>query len=276
MSEMARGSGAPPSLLLPLLLLGQLCGAAAQCQCPDGSAPRSTMPPCSGGPPTGAGCPSPGAPGGGGGVNSYPSSYSTPAGCSLLGDVGRTSVPGSDARSGDTFPVGENIYGPFEAGFASQQDSRLESLGCAQGSLGHVAGGIDTQTAEQMVAAQCSITLPRCGDGSPNAASCPSSTTYISLLDECGGHTNDYHFHERLDCLYSHTQGSGHSTRVGFAMDGTTGLYGKWESFATSTRPALDACGGHFGVTPDSSGASVYHHHVQVRAWTSPPHAGDT
>jgi hypothetical protein len=38
--------------------------------------------------------------------------------------------------------------------------------------------GIDTQTAEQMIAHQCGVTLPR-GAGS----------NYISLLDECGGHT---------------------------------------------------------------------------------------
>ena len=25
----------------------------------------------------------------------------------------------------------------------------------------------------------------------------------------------------------------------------------------------LDACGGHFGITPDSAGSSVYHNHVQ-------------
>ena len=54
-----------------------------------------------------------------------------------------------------------------------------------------MAGGIDTYTAEQMVAHQCSVTLPRIeGDA------------YISLIDECGGHTNEYHFHERLKCLY--------------------------------------------------------------------------
>ena len=40
---------------------------------------------------------------------------------------------------------------------------------------------------------------------------------------------------------------------------------GKWE--ATSTLPELDACGGHFGYTPESPSTLVYHYHVQA----SPP-----
>ena len=168
-----------------------------------------------------------------------------------------TTVTGADARSGKSFPIGENVYGPFEAGFGAQQNNILEALGCADGSDGHVVGGIDTATAEQMVAHQCQITLPRIvGDD------------YISLLDECGGHTNEYHFHERMSCLYD-ANTAGHSTRIGTALD-QKGLYGKWESqptnpsdLSTGTLPALDACGGHLGVTPESSEAVVYHYHVQ-------------
>ena len=44
--------------------------------------------------------------------------------------------------------------------------------------------------------------------------------------------------------------------------DGTF-IYGKWEDYSNNILPALDACGAHFGVTPDSNGASIYHHHVQ-------------
>ena len=44
-------------------------------------------------------------------------------------------------------------------------------------------------------------------------------------------------------------------------------IYGKWETYDTSvedgTYPQLDACGGHFGKTPDSNGERVYHYHVQ-------------
>jgi hypothetical protein len=168
-----------------------------------------------------------------------------------LGTVGYTTVAGVDP-SGTTLPVGEDIYGPFEAGFTSTQNNILEALGCADGNDGHVVGGIDTFMAEQMVAHQCGITLPRF-DGA----------NYVSLLDQCGGHTREYHFHERLSCLFS---ASGvHSTQVGKAPDGTP-LYGKWEDADNQVLPQLDACGGHFGVTPDSNGEEVYHYHVQDAA----------
>lgn len=102
-----------------------------------------------------------------------------------------------------------------------------------------------------MVAYQCGITLPRYENGK-----------YVSLLDECGGHAG-YHFHERLKCLYSAT--GAHSDKVGEATDGTP-LYGKWEDADKKALPELDACGGHYGVTPDSNGDVVYHYHVQDAA----------
>lgn len=40
-------------------------------------------------------------------------------------------------------------------------------------------------------------------------------------------------------------------------------LYGKWEDYDSRELPLLDACGGHFGATPDSALAEVYHYHVQ-------------
>lgn len=199
-------------------------------------------------------CPS-GPPGGGGGAggtggSSAPTSTSAHA-AALLGNVGKTTATGTDARTNKSFTVGQDLYGPFEAGFGSQQDSILQSLGCSTGSLGYVAGGIDTQTAEQMVAKGCGITLPRV-----------SGNQYVSLLDECGGHTQ-YHFHERLSCLYNGSA-PGHSTKVA-ATTGNQSLYGKWE--ATATLPKLDACGAHYGRTPESPSADVYHYHVQ----DSPP-----
>jgi len=168
----------------------------------------------------------------------------------MLGDVALTTASGTNARTGTTFSPGENIYGPFEAGFSSRQDFILEGLGCAQGSLGYVDGGIDTLTAEKMVAHQCSITLPRI-----------EGNNYISLLDECGGHTRDYHFHERLSCLYDGASGA-HSPKIGEAKDGKF-LYGKWEHASNQQAPLLDACGGHFGLTPESPTVQVYHYHVQ-------------
>jgi hypothetical protein len=154
----------------------------------------------------------------------------------------------------------------------------------------YVDGGIDTLTAEAMVAYTCGITLPRNNSG-----------TYVGMLDSCGGHTEEYHFHERkkplplalyrsfflprylslslstpasfnplalsnfgppgLNCLY-HEAGN-HSTQVGESLDGDQYLYGKWEDYAQRTMPTLDACGGHYGFTPDSPATSVYHYHVQ-------------
>lgn len=67
-----------------------------------------------------------------------------------------------------------------EAGFSSQQDSQLAGLGCNPPSAGYVDGGIDTQTAEAVIAQSCSVVLPRIENGE-----------YKSLLDECGGHTNE-------------------------------------------------------------------------------------
>lgn len=173
----------------------------------------------------------------------------------LLGDVGKTTVAGTvstGVRTPFTLRPGENIYGPFEAGFSSRQDFILESLGCASGSLGHVAGGIDTETAERMVEVQCGVELPRYENG-----------IRISLLDDCGGHTREYHFHERLRCLYEDV--GAHSKQVGVGNDGKY-IYGKWEDASSAELPLLDACGGHWGTTPDSPDVPIYHYHVQERA----------
>eukprot|EP00931_Biecheleriopsis_adriatica_P017594 TRINITY_DN12563_c0_g1_i11.p1 TRINITY_DN12563_c0_g1~~TRINITY_DN12563_c0_g1_i11.p1 ORF type:complete len:411 (+),score=52.10 TRINITY_DN12563_c0_g1_i11:71-1303(+) len=247
------------------------CADGETFQCQDGSTPQSPPSVCPSGAPqccTGSGscseAPRPGGTGGGtGGARGGGTGGGAPGGgdsnscsalpcpASLLGDVGLTTATGTDARSGLTFQVGENIYGPFEAGFGAQQNGILEGLGCSDGSLGHVDGGIDTLTAEMMVAKGCSIDLPRVD---------LVSNEYISLLDECGGHTQEYHFHERLSCLYAET--GGHSTDVGQASDGQY-IYGKWENFSNSELPKLDACGAHFGITPDSAGVRIYHYHVQ-------------
>ena len=177
----------------------------------------------------------------------------SPHAAEMLGQVARSTAEGED--SGTKFCVGEDIFGPFEAGFGDQQNNILERLGCSNGALGHVRSGLDTMTAEAMIAYQCNIDLPRTENGN-----------YISLLDECGGHTPEYHFHERLACLYNSTA-PGHSTKVGESTGGTS-IYGKWESFDQNTQqgqlPLLDACGGHKGPVPDES-VDTYHHHVQEK-----------
>lgn len=43
-------------------------------------------------------------------------------------------------------------------------------------------------------------------------------------------------------------------------------LYGKWEDKVANLLPLLDACGAHFGPTPDSNDTIVYHYHVQDKA----------
>jgi len=171
-----------------------------------------------------------------------------PCAAPVEGEVAQT-VPD---RSSKSWPV----HGPFEHGFGSAQDEFLLGLGCRSASDGYLPGGIDTLTSEEMVAHSCNIELPR-QDG----------RDYVGLLDECGGQggqgdapTESYHFHERLDCLYDGDAG-GHSTKVAIGLEGTP-LYGKWEDRETLEIPALDACGGHFGATPDSRGEVVYHNHV--------------
>jgi hypothetical protein len=164
-----------------------------------------------------------------------------PCSSPLLGDVGTTTVDGTDPVTG-LLAAGENVYGPFEAGFSSDQDDILLGLGCTEANVegAYITGGIDTATAVSMVNAACDIHLPYTD----------SQGTYFDLLDQCGGHTEDYHFHQRLSCLYD-AAATGHSTQIAVGNDGQY-LYGKYED--TEEYPLLDACGGHFGVTPDSDG----------------------
>jgi hypothetical protein len=123
-------------------------------------------------------------------------------------------------------------------------------------------GGLDLDIATMKVAHVCSITLPRI-----------EGTTYYGITGPCGGHTHDYHFHGRFSCLYS--ESGVHSTAVGDVTD--TQIYGKWEDYTNNKLPLLDACGGHFGPTPDSSGSDVYHYHVQDAApFTVGCHGPDT
>jgi len=178
-----------------------------------------------------------------------------PCTAQLLNDVGFTTASGTDPSTDAFLDVGENIYGPFEAGFGESQSDILIELGCTDDNVesAYVDGGIDTKTALSMINYGCDLSLPYTDSGG----------VYRDLLDMCGGHTVEYHFHERLSCLY---EASGaHSTQVGIGLDGKR-LYGKWENADASELPLLDACGGHFGTTPDSGGESIYHYHVQENA----------
>ena len=130
----------------------------------------------------------------------------------------------------------QNIYGPMEAGFT---DANFACLGSDQ----EISGGHDTKLAEQMV-----LAIPSCQGES------------IVVLDDCGGHANPYHYHERMECLYEPDPTTSHSTRVGTALDGH-GVYGPY--IDGGVLPCdLDACGGRVGITPDSNGQEVYYYMI--------------
>ena len=64
--------------------------------------------------------------------------------------------------------------------------------------------------------------------------------------------------HERLSCYYKEDPDSGHSTRIGTALDGN-GIYGQFINGGVKPTD-LDACHGRTGVTPDSDGKEVYYY----------------
>jgi len=190
---------------------------------------------------------------------------------SLLGTMATTLVTGTapaDQRvcqSGGcpdgVFPVGTAIVSPFEAGFGARQDGILEGLGCTNPADGYLDGGLDVGLADRILEHSCGVTMGRQSDGS-----------WLSVLDSCGGHTREYHFHHGMACLDGYDPSAatgGHSPRLALAGDGAPDgekyLYGKWEDQAAQLLPELDACGGHFGATPDSGGQEVYHYHAQDR-----------
>jgi len=148
------------------------------------------------------------------------------------------------------YPRGEEIYGPMEDGYTQQHSKFLDSLGCTSGK-GHVPAGIDSYLSEQIIAKACDIKLPR-----------QESGKHVGLLDDCGADTVENYFVNNFTCLYK-WQGK-HSTKVGEGIDAAkTPIYGKWEDYEQLMLPALDACGAHFGYTPESPTVEVYHHHVQ-------------
>ena len=105
----------------------------------------------------------------------------------MLGEVGKTSVAVSDkdlsngrflaqAAKAGAGGVGEDIYGPFEAGISgsiAKQATIIEDLGCSDPSKVELQGGVDTAFAEEIMAAACGMELPRMENGE-----------FISLLDQ--------------------------------------------------------------------------------------------
>lgn len=152
------------------------------------------------------------------------------------------------------------MHSSFGNGLGSAHDPLLTKLGCTNPADGYVPPGIDVYKMEKVVAHGCGVTLPRIENGE-----------HIGLLDTCGGSDAllspgssdaEYLLFENLSCLYDGSE-NGHSMKVGLASDAAkTPVYGKWETRETRSIPALDACSAHFGVTPDSNGQVIYHHHV--------------
>ena len=86
-----------------------------------------------------------------------------PCTAQLLGNVGYTTVEHDDTTTSPAthLKIGEDIYGPYEAGFSERQNNILSGLGCDDPTKGHVEGGIDTRTADGMIAANCAVAMPR-------------------------------------------------------------------------------------------------------------------
>ena len=123
-----------------------LLAAALGCSGQDCSGHGVTWGPGIGPPPAGCGGggtggtgPSP--PSGGTAGCTNPSCSSPPCAAPLLGDVGCTSVAGMETYNhemlsiGDTISSGAHIFGPFEAGFTSQQDNIISTWGCSTPSV---------------------------------------------------------------------------------------------------------------------------------------------
>ena len=125
-----------------------------------------------------------------------------------------------------------SIFGAFEAGF----DASSPGLDCLQNET--VPGGIDTHAAHNIIM---------------NSESCKGKD--VTLFGYCGGHAIPFHYHESMSCLYRQDPDTGHSTRIGTALDGH-GIYGKFISGGILPND-LDGCNGRLGVTPDSNGKRV-------------------
>lgn len=81
-----------------------------------------------------------------------------------------------------------------------------------------------------------------------------------ATFDKCQGHpdvSSRYHYHTEPDSITSNG-----SDFIGVMRDGFP-IYGRLDSDGST--PTLDAAGGHTGTTPDSSGASVYHYHLNLQ-----------
>lgn len=84
--------------------------------------------------------------------------------------------------------------------------------------------------------------------------------------DRCQGHPQErgvYHYHSVSTCIDTHQDRSGHSSLVGYAIDGF-GIYGRYGEGGKELASAdLDACHGHrHPVMWDGRAVDMYHYHA--------------
>ena len=180
-----------------------------------------------------------------------------PVAMSLRSDVGCTTVASNaleynheiSEKVGEKIATNAHIFAAFEDGFSSAQADIISGWGCSPASLAYDSeGGLDLGIGTARNAAACGITLPSL-----------SGTTWTGMTGSCGGHTGHYHFHGGFDCY--ETKSGTHSPKVG--TTGVYNIYGRFEDYTAQTYPLLDACGGHYGTTPESTTTNVYHYHIQ-------------
>lgn len=86
------------------------------------------------------------------------------------------------------------------------------------------------------------------------------------IQDQCSGHPERdgiYHYHGHIRCVEDVEPGSGHSERLGFALDGF-GLYGQYGEDGEALNNAdLDECHGHTHLIEwDGEQVEMYHYHL--------------
>jgi YHYH protein len=89
-------------------------------------------------------------------------------------------------------------------------------------------------------------------------------------FDRCQGHpqnTGVYHYHSEPYAISYADDGF-----IGVMRDGNP-IYGRFDP--DGSLPALDASGGHTGVTIDSPTTPVYHYHANLQTSTNPGTAGE-
>lgn len=89
---------------------------------------------------------------------------------------------------------------------------------------------------------------------------------HAAFVDECNGHPlgdgTTYHYHGLPLCLAAEVDQPGsHSTMIGVLQDGFPVYADQGEGGEPMVNADLDACGGHFGPTPEFPDG-IYHYHL--------------